>query len=98
VSEDERTVYIDEDGNEKSWAPGSRAPSNIGLQDDVLMLRCRVSAEGDIFGCTRLRGPRAAEDDTIAALKKRKVEPDLDDGRPIESSRIFLVRVSFLMQ
>jgi hypothetical protein len=89
--------FIDDDGTVKSWGGGSRAPSRIGLADDVVVLRCRISTEGEFFGCSRLRGPRVAEDRLVASLKRVRVQPVYRDGEPVEVWTKLMFRVRFVM-
>ncbi|XXY49553.1 hypothetical protein WME91_00160 [Sorangium sp. So ce269] len=93
----ESAWYIDADGNAKPWVPGGSAHSDLGLQDDILQVRCRLSTAGEYYGCRRLRGPRAVEDDVFAALKRVRAEPVVSDGKPVEVWRTLSFRVGFLM-
>jgi hypothetical protein len=95
-SEDE--AYIDDDGFVKARGPGSSAPSDLGLPNDVVRIRCIVSDDGRVFGCHQLMGPPVVEDRLVAALKKLRVTPTMKDGRPIEARRTFVFRVRFLMR
>ncbi|WP_437737873.1 hypothetical protein [Sorangium sp. So ce1335] len=89
--------FIDADGNVKTWVPGSSAPSDLSLQDDVMEVRCRVSTEGEYYGCRRLRGPRSAEDDVFAALRTMRAEPATSNGEPVEVWRTLTFRLGFRM-
>ncbi|WP_437840823.1 hypothetical protein [Sorangium sp. So ce1153] len=94
----ESAWYVDDDGNAKPWVPGGSAHSDLGLQDDIIEVRCRLSTEGEYYGCRRLRGPRAAEDNVFAALKRMRAEPVVSDGEPVEVWRTLTFRVGFLMK
>jgi hypothetical protein len=90
--------FIDDDGTVKDRVPGSAAPSEIGLPNDIVRIRCHVSTEGAVFGCTQLSGPSVVEERLVTALKRTRVKPILEDGKPVEGLRTFVVRIKFLMR
>ena len=90
--------FIDEDGTMKPRGGGTAALSPVGLADDIVRVRCIVSTEGVVFGCSQLSGPRVVEDRLVAALKKVRVAPALEDGKPVEARRTFAFRVGFVMR
>ncbi|WP_437291486.1 hypothetical protein [Sorangium sp. So ce406] len=94
----ESAWYIDADGNTKPWGTGGTAPSDLGLQDDIIEVRCRLSTKGEYYGCRRLRGPRSAEDDVFAALKQMRAAPVTSNGAPVEVWRTLTFRLQFRMK
>jgi hypothetical protein len=94
----EAESFIDDDGTVKARGPGTAAPSDVGLPDDLVRIRCHVSTEGDVFGCTQLRGPPVVEERLVRFLKRTRVKPVMQDGKPVEALRTFTFRITFLMR
>ncbi|MFT3775316.1 MAG: hypothetical protein QM820_58960 [Minicystis sp.] len=94
----EDVTFIDDDGTVKPPSPGGTPLADIGLSDNLVRLRCSVSTEGRVFGCTRLSGPPVMEDRLVEALKRVRVEPVMQDGHPVEALRTFAFRIQFVMR
>lgn len=94
----EAESFIDDDGTVKDRGPGSAAPSDIGLPNDIVRIRCHVSTEGTFFGCRQLSGPPIVEDRLVEALKRTRVKPVMEDGKPVEAIRTLTFHIRFLMR
>jgi hypothetical protein len=64
-----------------------------GITHELMEVRCLLSIEGEYYNCTALRGPRRMEDQVIAAIMRRRVEPALANGQPVEEWRTLQVYV-----
>jgi hypothetical protein len=57
-----------------------------------------VSTEGTFFGCTQLSGPPIVEERLVGALKRTRVKPVMEDGKPVEALRTLTFHVRLLMR
>lgn len=88
-------MFIDDDGTVRPWHGPSL--NQIDGLDNVARIRCRVSTDGEVYGCILLSGPRSVEDRLAEALHRVRVEPVRnEEGKPIEVLRTFTFRVKFV--
>lgn len=94
-AKEKEEMFIDDDGTVRPWH--GLTFNQVDWPENLARVRCRVSTDGEVYGCILLSGPRSVEERLAAALHQIRVEPvKNEEGKPLEVLRTFTFRVKFV--